>query len=258
MNDSYIHSNTSQQDLYKDVESRLHPRRQPEQGTANLIVARGTAPRLPAPVAYRPGGASSQPRDQTHGSKATPKTPRVPKCRRLPAPSDVTSGDESCDSNGKLVKIGTKRKSRSILRPKGSKSSKSKKAADRHLNMPVAADHMSEASAGSDDEIQPPGISPLAAVTQEEHGYQCRTVAKIKVIPYNIRSHQPQGPGGLWTCSLETCDYSVHGASKAMGKAQVKEHSEEHARKAQEKIDLALSESRPYLPVRCACTPSCA
>ncbi|KAL9587415.1 MAG: hypothetical protein Q9212_000230 [Teloschistes hypoglaucus] len=174
----------------------------------------------------------------------------------MPAQSDVTSGDESCDSNGKLVKIGTKRKSRSILRPKGSKFSK--KAADRHLNVPVAAGQISEASAGSDDEIQPPGISPLAAVAQEEHGYQFRAVAKIKVIPYNIRSHQPQGPGDLWTCSLETCDYSVHEASKAMGKAQVKEHSEGHARKAQEKIDLALSESRPYLPVRYACTPSCA
>lgn len=172
----------------------------------------------------------------------------------MPVQSDVASGDESCDSNGKLVKTGTKRKSRSILRPKGSKFSK--KAADRHLNVPVAADQMSEARSGSDDEVQSPEISPLAAVMQEEHEYQLRTIAKIKVMPYKIPSHQPQGPGDLWTCSLETCDYSVHEASKAMGKAQVEEHAEGHARRAQEKINLALSESRPYLPVRYACIPS--
>ncbi|KAI4260598.1 MAG: hypothetical protein LQ352_000159 [Teloschistes flavicans] len=169
----------------------------------------------------------------------------------MPIKPDVTSGDESCDSNGKLVDVGTKRKSRSVLRPKCSKFSR--KATDQRLNVPIVAGHTDEASAGSDDEVRSPERSLLATVTQEVV-HQPRKAAEIRMIPYNIPSHQPQGPGDIWLCALENCKHRVHEASKAKGKVQVKEHLEEHASKAQEKIDLALSESRPYLPVRYACT----
>ena len=41
----------------------------------------------------------------------------------------------------------------------------------------------------------------------------------------------------------------MHAASTAEGKERVKAHFREHADAAQAKIDLALKESRPYLPV---------
>ncbi|KAL8658512.1 MAG: hypothetical protein Q9202_007540 [Teloschistes flavicans] len=151
--------------LYEEIDSRLRPHKQSEQGAANLVVVQGTAPQLPAPNACRQGTG-----------------------------------------------------------------------------------HTDEASAGSDDEVRSPERSPLATVTQEDV-HQPRKAAEIRMIPYNIPSHQPQGPGDIWLCALENCKHRVHEASKAKGKVQVKEHLEEHARKAQEKIDLALSESRPYLPV---------
>ncbi|KAL8694485.1 MAG: hypothetical protein Q9218_000898 [Villophora microphyllina] len=226
-------------DIYEEIDSRLHPRKLPMQAKANYVVAQ---PHLK-------GNASCQKNDHRRDSRAKPKLPTTPEQSRLPVQTDVTSGDESCDSNGKLVKVGTKRKSRSILRPKGSKFSR--KAASRRLGAPVVADQVDEASACS-EEIASPQRSPLAAVTQQEPEYQNRLprkFAEIKMVPYDIPSDQPQGPGDLWTCTFENCNHRVHAASETKGRAQIKEHFQQHARRAQEKIDLALAESRPYLPV---------
>ena len=150
-----------------------------------------------------------------------------------------------------VIEAGTKRKSRSILQPKGSKFSR--KAASRRQNQASVADEPGAATSDQDDEVAPPEVSPLAAVSQREilHPYPPpRKTFELEMVVCDIPSDQPQGPGDLWTCQFENCNQRVHEASKPKGKAQIKSHFQEHARRAQEKIDLALAESRPYLPVR--------
>ncbi|KAL8722948.1 MAG: hypothetical protein Q9225_000640 [Loekoesia sp. 1 TL-2023] len=162
-----------------------------------------------------------------------------------------TSGDEEYGADGKVVRPGVKRKSKSILQPKGSKFSK--KTAGRRQSLPATTDGKEEANAESIDEDELPEPSPLAAVAPREPlypNYLPSKVPELKMVSYDIPSDQPQGPGDLWTCTFENCNHRVHEASKSKGKAQIKEHFREHARQAQEKIDLALTESRPYLPVR--------
>lgn len=72
---------------------------------------------------------------------------------------------------------------------------------------------------------------------------------ELRVVEYGLPSPEPQGPGDLWSCSFEGCFCRVHQASTPDGKARIMEHFKTHATQAQEKIDLALNESRPYLPV---------
>lgn len=162
-----------------------------------------------------------------------------------------TSGDEEYDTNGKVIQAGTKRKSKSILQPKGSKFSK--KAAGRRQGLPAITSEKEEGSTAPDEEDELPEPSPLAAMAPRESlypHYLPRKVTEVKMVSYDIPSDKPQGPGDLWTCAFENCNKRVHEASKPKGKAQIKEHFQLHARQAQEKIDLALAESRPYLPVK--------
>lgn len=169
-----------------------------------------------------------------------------------------TSGDEVYDKDGSPIEHrqgAHKRKSTSILQPKGSKFSK--KAANRRRS-PDAADvdnaQVSEGNSSGEDPL-PREVSPLAAVSRRDvpqpnllaHRYD-----EIKVIPHEIPTDQPQGPGDLWTCPFENCEQRVHQGSEPKGQAKIKEHFQLHAQQAQEKIDLALKESRPYLPVRWA------
>lgn len=150
-----------------------------------------------------------------------------------------------------VIEAGTKRKSRSILQPKGSKFSK--KAASRRQNLDSVADEPGDATSDQDDEVAPPEVSPLAAASQRGPPPQYhppRNTIELEMVVCDIPSDQPQGPGDLWTCQFENCNQRVHEASKPKGKAQIKSHFQQHARRAQEKIDLALAESRPYLPVR--------
>ncbi|KAL8750485.1 MAG: hypothetical protein Q9184_006412 [Pyrenodesmia sp. 2 TL-2023] len=181
-----------------------------------------------------------------------------------------TSSDEEYDSDGRLIKAGTKRKSKSILRPKGSKFSK--KGSGRRQSLPPISDSGEEVDSDTEAEAGLPEPSPLAAVASREAPrevkrgslqhlprelppdsaypyYLPRKVAEVKIVSYDIPSDQAQGPGDLWTCALDDCNHRVHEASKAKGRTQIKEHFQDHARQAQEKIDLALSEARPYLPV---------
>lgn len=174
-----------------------------------------------------------------------------------------TSGDEEHDGNGNLIRAGTKRKSKSILRPKGSKCSK--KNAGRRPSLPALVGDIERLNSVSDSEDEVSEASPLAAVATRESppgfpgealrqsSYPCyepRKFKEVKLVSYDVPSDQPQGPGDLWTCAFENCNCRVHEASKLKGKAQIREHFQHHARQAQEKIDLALSEARPYLPVR--------
>lgn len=236
---------------YDEVESRLHPRRQPKQAKAASPAAHTTAHQKQGAMAQRREKPTEHRNVRRSGRQAGPEIPRTPKQSSRHTVADDTSGDESYDSNERVIQAGTKRKSKSILQPKGSKFSK--KAAGRRQSLPSITDQADEKSADSDDEAERPELSPLAAVTQREplHRHQpSRRTAEVKMVTYDIPSDRPQGPGDLWTCTFENCNHRVHQGLTSKGTAQIKEHFQEHARKAQEQIDLALSESRPYLPVR--------
>ena len=94
----------------------------------------------------------------------------------------------------------------------------------------------------------PPGEG--SPVDDHRVKYLPRKYLELRVVEYDLPSTEPQGPGNLWTCTFEGCSYRVHEASKPDGKARIMEHFKTHATRAQEKIDLALNESRPYLPVK--------
>ncbi|KAI4243573.1 MAG: hypothetical protein L6R40_003396 [Gallowayella cf. fulva] len=244
------------QDVYEEVDSRLHPPRQSKRAKIKPHAAQPTNQQK-APSVARPNEKSSQP---VYPGRSTrrhpgPDVPRTPNQQSNPRDETDTSGDEEYDSSGKVIEAGTKRKSRSILQPKGSKCSK--KTAGRRRSLPSIVDGPGDGEESEeelDDEIAQPEPSPLAAVSQREqppYPYHApRETIEVEMVAYDIPSDQPQGPGDLWTCQFENCNQRVHEASKPKGKAQIKSHFQEHARRAQEKIDLALAESRPYLPVR--------
>ncbi|KAL9612506.1 MAG: hypothetical protein Q9167_002891 [Letrouitia subvulpina] len=169
---------------------------------------------------------------------------------------EYTSGDEEYDEDGNPIEHHQgpqKRKSTSILQPKGSKFSK--KAASRRRS-PNAADvdnaQVSESNSSEEDPL-PREVSPLAAVSRTDipqPNLLAQRYEEIKIIPHEIPTDQPQGPGDIWTCPFENCEQRVHQGSKPKGQTKIKEHFQLHAQQAQEKIDLALKEARPYLPVR--------
>ncbi|KAI4233944.1 MAG: hypothetical protein LQ349_004091 [Xanthoria aureola] len=240
------------EDIYEEVVNRLHPQRQLKQAKAKPQIVQTNIQRKQAAVARVPDNSNRQAiTGRPRRCRPAPEIPRTPKQPRIPSGDTDTSGDEEYDSSGMVIEAGTKRKSRSILQPKGSKFSR--KAASRRQNQASVADEPGAATSDQDDEVAPPEVSPLAAVSQREilHPYPPpRKTVELEMVVCDIPSDQPQGPGDLWTCQFENCNQRVHEASKPKGKAQIKSHFQEHARRAQEKIDLALAESRPYLPVR--------
>ncbi|KAL8944721.1 MAG: hypothetical protein Q9216_000290 [Gyalolechia sp. 2 TL-2023] len=234
------------QDIYDEAELRLHPPRQVKQTKARDPVKPTTTRQKKEPVARTESnqrGHVNTHRTRRHVREELPRTPRQS------TDETDTSGDEEYDVNGKVIKAGTKRKSKSILQPKGSKFSK--KAASRRQSLPAMSEK-EEHSTDSDGKEELPEPSPLAAMAPREPlypHYLPRKFTEVKMVSYDIPSDKPQGPGDLWTCAFENCDQRVHEASKPKGKARIKEHLQSHAREAQEKIDLAVAESRPYLPV---------
>ncbi|MCJ1467463.1 hypothetical protein MMC07_006088 [Pseudocyphellaria aurata] len=163
------------------------------------------------------------------------------------------------------------RKRKSILQPAGSKYSK--KAAGRRRSVPLT-DHVQAENEdridGVDDDSPLQENSPIPPAKNQDvhlgaytraslplstsspaayHAYYPSKYHGIKVIKYDIPSIRPQGPGDLWTCTFKACGHRVHEGSTANGIERIKAHFETHTHQAQEKIDLAYKESRPYLPV---------
>ncbi|KAL8985498.1 MAG: hypothetical protein Q9205_000814 [Flavoplaca limonia] len=239
-------------DIYEEVEARLHPQRQSKHTKTKHETSQFNSQRKQASMVRVIDGMNRQ----AHAVRSTrgrpaPEIPTTPKQPRIPNGDTDTSGDEEYDDSGMLIEAGTKRKSRSILQPKGSKFSK--KAASRRQNLPAVADEPDDEMSDPDDKVVASEVSPLAAVSQREppHLYHPpRKTIELEMVVCDIPSDKPQGPGDLWTCQFENCNQRVHEASKPKGKAMIKSHFQEHARRAQDKIDLALAESRPYLPVR--------
>ena len=161
-------------------------------------------------------------------------------------------------------------KRKSILQPKGSKYST--KAMQRRGKLPAAKPSVSDNS--SDEEVVD-GASPLATAAARNtttlpnrtssrptkhssaidnyashHTYLPRITEKKILVSYPLPSTEPQGPGDIWTCTFEGCNKRVHAASTDEGQAEMQEHFREHTASAAEKIQLAMTESRPYLPVK--------
>lgn len=149
------------------------------------------------------------------------KQPHTPVVNSIAGVS--SSGDERYGNPNVVT-----RKRRSILQPSGGKYAK--KGAKRRQGPPAVA---------SPDPDDPPSPTFLP-----------RKYLELKVVEYDLPSKEPQGPGDLWTCTFEGCFHRVHEAPTRGGKKRIKEHFKTHATQAQEKIDLAINESRPYLPVK--------
>lgn len=157
---------------------------------------------------------------------------------------------------------GVGRKQKSILQPSGGKYSK--KAAARQQGLQATWDENSRIDEGVHLENSPIttlrnaedlGIltNPPDRSSQEidpTPRFLPRKYLELKLVDYDLPSTEPQGPGDLWTCTFEGCFHRVHEASTTGGKRRMQEHFKTHASQAQEKIDLALDESRPYLPVK--------
>ena len=173
-----------------------------------------------------------------------------------------SSGDEISQD---LTSLPRKRKS--ILQPSGGKYTR--KAAGRRRSPPVLYNNQHGEHDSNNEPLsseEPPvttlrNAEDLKLVTNpptnrpfpdDNSGpkFLPRKYLELKVVEYDLPSSDPQGPGDLWTCTFEGCFYRVHEASTPDGKLRIKEHFRNHASQAQEKIDLVLTESRPYLPVR--------
>ncbi|KAL8830734.1 MAG: hypothetical protein Q9191_001264 [Dirinaria sp. TL-2023a] len=189
-----------------------------------------------------------------------PRTPIKGTAETADIPS--TSDDEVVDFASPQ---GTSRKRKSILQPKGSKYSK--KATGRRQSLRPTN---TNATDDFDEDQVMEEISPLASVAPRNattskpppkkhssalddyashHEYLPRVYTETKLVQYKIPSAEPQGPGDLWTCSFESCRHRVHAGSTADGQARINDHLKNHVESIQAKIDLALEESRPYLPV---------
>lgn len=78
---------------------------------------------------------------------------------------------------------------------------------------------------------------------------------ELKLERFELPSTEPQGPGDLWTCAFRGCGKTEHQASTAEGQERINLHFQLHAEQAQELIELAKQESRPYLPVKYVFAP---
>ena len=192
---------------------------------------------------------------------------------------EISSGSATASSEDDILETPSpssipednSHKRKSILQPKGSKYSK--KASKRRGKAPPA--NPSESGPSSDEEHEV-NASPMATAAtrngptlisrtqvqprkhasalddySSHHSYQPRVMEEKILVSYRIPSTKPQGPGGVWTCSFEGCNKRIHAASTGDGKAEIRKHFEDHSISAQEKIQLAMAESRPYLPVGC-------
>ena len=161
-------------------------------------------------------------------------------------------------------------KRKSILQPKGSKYSK--KAMARRGKFPIA--NHSDSDVSSVEEVEN-SASPLATIGARttatlpnraaaqpakhssalddyasHHTYLPRVTEQKILVSYPLPSTIPQGPGDVWACTFEGCHKRVHAASTEEGEVEMQEHFRDHSTSAEEKIQLAMTESRPYLPVK--------
>lgn len=175
---------------------------------------------------------------------------------------DVSSSSEDAGGNPNVIT----RKRKSILQPSGGKFSK--KAAARRRSLAATQDRDDSQQDEGEGVLDVTEDSPITTIRNAKDlelltnppsnrspdatpspKFLPRKYLELKVVEYDLPSIEAQGPGDLWTCTFEGCFHRIHEASTATGKKRIKDHFKTHATQAQEKINLALDESRPYLPV---------
>ena len=191
----------------------------------------------------------------------------VEKCLPATPPSNQALNVPSSDEDGVPNVLTRKRKS--ILQPSGGKTAR--KTAGRRKSL-LAVDGLIETShreEGNEEDSHFSDGSPITTIRSADNlelitnppterspantqslRYFPQKYLELSVVEYGLPLTESQGPGDLWTCTFDGCFHRVHEASKSHGKARIMEHFKAHATQAQEKIDLALNESRPYLPVK--------
>lgn len=208
--------------------------------------------------------------------KALQKWSQSPLQSELKSEIEFSSSEDELDDDGdSSLLTANHRKRKSILQLTGSKFSR--KAAGRRKSI-LATNSIEKIEDGDEKDehsgdvpLLPQGNSQLlpeghrsaksssqTRVSQSQlgsvpslyHDYPARRFYGLKIAEYDLPSCRPQGPGDLWTCTFEDCDHRIYEASTPTGFIRVKEHFQLHAHQAQEKIDLAYKESRPYLPVQ--------
>ena len=228
----------------------------------------GTRGRVDPEADYEESSKSTKARKSSNPTKPKKRETRQTRPRtpiKGKAETIVLSSTSDDGANGATPSPrGTSRKRKSILQPKGSKYSK--KATGRRQTFRTDNVDFGE---DEDEDVVMEEISPLATVAPRannidrsapkyssalddyasHHKYLPRKHTEVKLVSYQIPSTEPQGPGDMWTCTFEGCRQRVHAASTSEGKERIKVHFKEHADAAQEKIELAYKEARPYLPV---------
>ena len=215
-----------------------------------------------------------KPKATRHPQPLAPKTPiRV----EAKIDGDTSVSGDGSENEGDGGPGQTNRKRRSILQPTGSKYSK--KAAGRRRSLPMIEHESENGEVDTENDIAAlQEESPLPPAHHQEfehlrsntranqplnpshtpyHDYPPGRYLGVRVISYDLPSGQPQGGlDDLWTCEFEACGHRVRGGTTSNGKARIKAHFQTHTHQAQEKIELAYKESRPYLPVGYACLDS--
>ena len=183
------------------------------------------------------------------------------------------SEDELCG-----LQSGSHRR-KSILQPLGSK--RSKKSAAGRKNLPYVGPTLglegNDIDADDDTSSFPDKVSPTNEYSslvlpsrtrsgphvdsepgpfQRVKSNRPHRYLELKLERFELPSTEPQGPGDLWTCAFRGCEKREHEASTVEGQERINSHFQLHAEQAQELIDLAKQESRPYLPVEYVFVPS--
>lgn len=248
------------QDEYSKIEARVF-------GTSNASKAASSENRDGSRKRKSQSPHTEGPKDKkTRKGKAAAQVehhlPETPPSNHI---LDSVSSDEKEDDIPNVLT----RKRKSILQPSGGKTAR--KAAGRRKSLlavdgSIKGSHEDEEN--DEDSLFSEG-SPITTIRTAEDlelltnppregspddahdpKYLPRKYLELRVVEYDLPSTEPQGPGDLWTCTFEGCFHRIHEASKPDGKARIMEHFKTHAAQAQDKIDLALNESRPYLPVK--------
>lgn len=165
---------------------------------------------------------------------------------------------------------GSMRKRKSILRPSGTTSAKKMSQPTKRTQVSLAAKQgstcddetsMAISCAGSPwlitvqdgahlDAISNSLLDPFQGNPLPSSKYLPRRYLKLSMTEYNIPSLESHDVGRPWECNFDGCEARVHQASRVSGLDKVRDHLRTHISDSQDKIDLALSESRPYLPVQ--------
>lgn len=138
----------------------------------------------------------------------------------------VTSRDEVSDNEGPATEeLGSQRTETGTRKTKATKRAR--------------------AASGSND-----GSHPGSMHSDTESSHKAHDVAAFKILEQLTPSFTPRGPGDVWTCAVDGCNYKVYQASKAYSQQMIDEHFKSPHFGARDKLDLVLKEERPHLPIR--------